>query len=760
MADTGNRNVTYRHTGLQAGSTRHYRVSAINPVGTGSPSSVVNETTTAPTEEDETDVLVSNLGQTAAGNLQISSHSSLTYPNAHYATTFTTANSGTVTKVTVGASAVDETYVPRMRIFADSSGAPGTALHTLTSPSTVHEDAVLPHELRDAVYTSSGYDLAANTTYLAGVIDNGGTSISARLGSTSSDDEDNDGRLYWSVGNGHYVRSGATGAWNSASNSIRMKLEGSLDAATTPSAPTDLEAKAYGLQQINLSWTAPAGNGGALITGYKIEVSSDAGSTWTDLVADTGSEETTYTATGLPHKTTRHFRVSAINSQGTGSPSGVANATTNPSPTEHCTTKPSLLWCATMTVGAFEFGNTFLGYIKSQSTGAMAPSATFDWRTATIEVISLNAVTGGVLSFIIERSAGSTPADGLLGAVDFKLVFGPDDDQTVIDMLPPRTRTSLSWSDHGLTWSEGDAVPVRLFRNIPATASASILGAARQNYVLAASLDNAVDSNGVTASEDNTTYTWQRLESDGATVVDEDIGTGRTYRLTADDVGKTIRVVARFTDDDGFAEGPFNSTPTPVIKQPFTERELVSNTGQSGTDTLPTSSWDFAQGFTTGSFSAGYVPLSVDVRYNTSGAESAPLQLALHSGSGSGPKLADFHSPTLTLDTVAPYTYHITSEVTLDPSTQYWLVFTGGNEGTQFEITGSTGEDATPLDGATIADNVRNRAIGTAADFQEPTDITIPKISIKAAKGNAPPPACRQSRRPTYSACRPCSRRT
>ena len=144
-------------------------------------------------------VLVSNLGQSGAGHLVISGHSSLTYPNAHYATTFTTANSGTVTKVTVGASAVDETYVPRMRIFADSSGAPGTALHTLTSPSTVHEDAVLPHELRDAVYTSSGYDLAANTTYWL-VIDNGGTSISARLGSTSSSDEDSNGTPGWIVG--------------------------------------------------------------------------------------------------------------------------------------------------------------------------------------------------------------------------------------------------------------------------------------------------------------------------------------------------------------------------------------------------------------------------------------------------------------------------------------------------------------------------------------------------------------------------------
>ena len=95
---------------------------------------------------------------------------------------------------------------------------------------------------------------------------------------------------------------------------------------TAPGAPTGLTATASGTT-INLSWTAPASNGGATISGYKIEVSSDDGMTWTDLVADTTSPATTYEHTGLTAGDTRHYRVSAINTAGAGGSSNIANAT-------------------------------------------------------------------------------------------------------------------------------------------------------------------------------------------------------------------------------------------------------------------------------------------------------------------------------------------------------------------------------------------------------------------------------------------------
>ena len=100
--------------------------------------------------------------------------------------------------------------------------------------------------------------------------------------------------------------------------------------STAPGAPTDLRATVSGNSQIDLAWTPPADNGGASISGYKIEVSLDGDSDWSNLVTDTGNADTTHSDTGLADDTTRHYRVSAININGTGPPSNVASATTTP----------------------------------------------------------------------------------------------------------------------------------------------------------------------------------------------------------------------------------------------------------------------------------------------------------------------------------------------------------------------------------------------------------------------------------------------
>ena len=96
-----------------------------------------------------------------------------------------------------------------------------------------------------------------------------------------------------------------------------------------PGAPTGLTATAEGPEDIDLSWTAPSSIGGAAITGYKIEFSINGGTTWSDLVADTGATDTTRShSSNLNAGTTRHYRVSAINPGGAGPASNVAFATT------------------------------------------------------------------------------------------------------------------------------------------------------------------------------------------------------------------------------------------------------------------------------------------------------------------------------------------------------------------------------------------------------------------------------------------------
>lgn len=103
----------------------------------------------------------------------------------------------------------------------------------------------------------------------------------------------------------------------------------SVSNATVPGVPTGLSASAVSSSQINLSWTAPADNGGSAITGYKIERESPVGGGWSTLVANTGSSTTSYSDTGLFGNTQYNYRVSAINAVGTGSASSAANAVTS-----------------------------------------------------------------------------------------------------------------------------------------------------------------------------------------------------------------------------------------------------------------------------------------------------------------------------------------------------------------------------------------------------------------------------------------------
>ncbi len=97
---------------------------------------------------------------------------------------------------------------------------------------------------------------------------------------------------------------------------------------TEPFPPTNLTATAAGETAIDLAWEAPARDGGSAVTGYRIERSDDDGSSWTDVEEDTDTTATTYRDTGLASGATYRYRVSAINSQGTGEPSGTAEATT------------------------------------------------------------------------------------------------------------------------------------------------------------------------------------------------------------------------------------------------------------------------------------------------------------------------------------------------------------------------------------------------------------------------------------------------
>ena len=96
-------------------------------------------------------------------------------------------------------------------------------------------------------------------------------------------------------------------------------------AGDIPSQVTGLAATTTTNTSIDLAWTAPGSNGYA-VTGYVIERSTDSGSTWSTLVADTQSTSVAYSDTGLTNGLIYTYKVSGINSLGTGSASSMVSA--------------------------------------------------------------------------------------------------------------------------------------------------------------------------------------------------------------------------------------------------------------------------------------------------------------------------------------------------------------------------------------------------------------------------------------------------
>jgi hypothetical protein len=102
----------------------------------------------------------------------------------------------------------------------------------------------------------------------------------------------------------------------------------SIAVGSRPGVPTEVEVT-QGDSQATLTWTAPADDGGAAITGYK--VSKDGGTTW-----ETASGTYTHTFTGLTNGQEYDFQVRAVNRVGDGPEEEVSATPTGPPPaTEH-----------------------------------------------------------------------------------------------------------------------------------------------------------------------------------------------------------------------------------------------------------------------------------------------------------------------------------------------------------------------------------------------------------------------------------------
>jgi hypothetical protein len=114
-------------------------------------------------------------------------------------------------------------------------------------------------------------------------------------------------------------------ASNAVGTSTSSGTSNAITPATVPGAPTNLAATVQD-SSIDLSWTAPASNGGTPITDYVIEYKLSSGGTWATF-SDGVSTSPFVTVTSLSNDNSYDFRVVAKNLIGLGASSTPVSAT-------------------------------------------------------------------------------------------------------------------------------------------------------------------------------------------------------------------------------------------------------------------------------------------------------------------------------------------------------------------------------------------------------------------------------------------------
>ncbi|MGI0094713.1 MAG: fibronectin type III domain-containing protein [Nitrosotalea sp.] len=436
---------------MSPSTTYTYRVSAINSVGTGSPSNTASATTNSTT----TSSIVLNGVQTTSKTISSSPYQ-VTISNFNAGTgtnrllvVGVSANNNNVASVTFGGVPLTNAafsfsnndaefwYLSNPsgtgNIVVTMSGATSAVVGAYsfsgvdqTTPiptsTTNHNSATVASSPTISITTKNPNSMVLDLPSIYGGVTLGSptctqqwdTNIpSAITGASSSAAQATAGSVSC-----NWTASGSGDSWDDAA--IEIKSSGTGTTPTAPGSPTGLTASAISTSQINLSWTAPSNNGGSAITGYKIERSTDSGTTWSTLVANSASTSTTYSDTGLAASTTYTYRVSAINSVGTGSPSNTASATTQsaqatvPQPptsltaTSISTSQINLSWTAPSNNG----GSAITGYKIERSTDSgttwstvqsntgststtysdtgLSPSTTYTYRVSAINSVGIS----------------------------------------------------------------------------------------------------------------------------------------------------------------------------------------------------------------------------------------------------------------------------------------------------------------------------------------------------------------------------------
>ncbi len=309
-----------------------------------------------------------------------------------------------------------------------------------------------------------------------------------------------------------------------------------------PDAPRSLNVSPDDTGTLDVSWEAPASDGGSAITGYKVQWKSgsedydgSAGSTRQAEITDPASR--THTITGLTDGVEYTVRVIAVNDVGDGPPSDEATGT----PRE--TTPPEL---ATATVDGTTLTLTYDEALDEAS--GLAADAFSVAVVGTGRAVDRVSVAGSSVILTL----GSAVASGATVTVSYA---------APADTAAPRIQDdagnpAASFSDQAVV---NNTPPPP---NTPATGAPTISGTARVGETLTAETSAIADADGL----DNVGYSYQWL-ANGADIAG---ATDPTYTLVDDDAGKAIQVKVSFRDDKNNPETLTSAATAAVEPRPNT----------------------------------------------------------------------------------------------------------------------------------------------------------------------------------------------
>ena len=694
-----------------------------------------------------TDFLVSNLGQPS----QASSRE-VDAPDATQFTTGDNTDGYTISAVAL-AVRVPAGATPKVSIYSDSSGVPGSSLKELTNPSNFSTTTTTEVE-----FEAGDYKLDPNTPYWVVIEDTAETTL-IRVADTLSDSEDANGALDWNIGNASRTRIGGVG-WIQGRNRhvVQIAVKGAPRTASADASLSDLVLKDASDNVVPFdptfasnveSYAAAVANTVSQITVEAVRTADQASIQYLDgtdmALTDADTDTTAFDVALNPGENT--FKIEVTSQDGLVKRTYTVTVTqadflvSNLGQTS--LTSPSRHGAAAYVATQFTTGSNPNGYTVSKVRLPISVAA-----ASVTPVVAIYSNVSGSPGSSIKRltnpdsiTVSTTETTEVeFDAGDFKLdantpywivIEKPDGSNEIYFET-----TNEDSEDAGFTrgWSIGNTskfsrrtgtytittgnwvmqIAVKgalLTVSDDATLSGLVLKDADDNVVAldptfasgveeyTATVAYTVSQITVEPAKNDDNASIKYLDSNDLELMDADPSTPDLFDVVLAEGENVINV--EVTAEDGTTVKTYTVTMTRVDF-------LVSNLAQAnrGTEHTISSTTDRAQQFTTGTHAAGYTLSAVVADFQTFA--SGNLTFSIHETDDSG----TFDVPgtnvvdlTGTPTTTGDSSFAPSSTTTLDPSTKYFVVFsktTGADIALQ--TTDSDSVDPGEADGWDIAD--------------------------------------------------------